>query len=410
MLHFRLLLFIPFLFLFSCSNNESAKEEKENSEDSKSRISELSENRVESIESGSLKKDENIKSYEFYGYIDTYTVVVHLSIDEEKNVEGNYYYKKYKEEIKLKGKFEYCEYCGGEATPCEHLELYEYVDNEKGAKWYFECFDAQIYNYPDLYRSLNGTWEDDSTLHKVSLISSQTTQYLEPNSRLVFNSKDESDKFFKKHQIHNNQIENKRFYVFAIDHDQQYEHPLPLGLELNQFNGDISTYYLNDEDVFENDYNSIPLSELNRKKISSEKVTYVFNELNDDKLTYNDLSISLSELESKGYYVQDEHSWLISNSGSVMGYYPTHDQINFYEKPSSKSKVIFTEASESLGFIKILDIQLHNMEYWAKARFEYYDHVPCSEEIREPLPAVDGWIKLYDKQNKLAITYYSGGC
>ena len=135
------------------------------------------------------------------------------------------------------GEFITCSDCGGEGLPCDHLKLHESTD-DSNASWYFECFLDQTYNYPNLYRAINGTWEDDNSKYSIGLISSSSADYLEPNSKLVFESEANANDFFSKHIIHNNQIDHKRFYVFPKDHNQ-YDQPLPVGIKLSVFEGDI---------------------------------------------------------------------------------------------------------------------------------------------------------------------------
>lgn len=412
--------FLAIFILTNCSSESSEKNQNvKSNDDTKINNKKIEESKFES-ESEVYNEEYNEEIitpsegkneiFEFKGYIGKSPIVLNIMVDEQQKVSGSYFYEKYNKEIELQGVLVLCNDCGGEGTSCDHLLLHEYIDNKKGAQWYFDCFDSQCYNYPKLYHSIEGVWEDELTSHYMALISKESTEYLEPNSKLLFNSKTEANTFFSKHKIHNNEIENKRFYIFANDPAKQYDQPLPNGIELNIFEGDISTYYLNENGKFENDYNSFPISELSSKKLTNEIFTYVFEGFNKYNVYANTSYISLEQLENFGYYIQDEHSWLISNSGNVMGYFPESGKINFYQKPNINSKIIFKEAKESLGFIKIVNIELHNLEYWAKVKFEYYTNVPCSEEIRESKPSVEGWIKLYDNNNNLTIRHTPGGC
>ena len=407
--HFKLL-FIITMFI-SCSSKENNKQ---NNEELNSEEFDLISSEEEIIESEEISSDKISKSeYEFKGYIGSSLVNIKFTLNPDQTVKGVYQYDKYKTDIHIEGKYINCSDCGGEGTSCNHLELFESVDNKLSGSWYFECFDSYIYDYPNHGNSiLSGIWVDDTSKHRIALIPSVSEKYLEPNSGFVFDSKEQADNFFEINKIHERKVEGKKFYIFAKNSENQYEKPLPIGIELGKIEGmEPTVFKLNKSNMFENEYeDAFSVFDLPVEKISSESYAVVLSQLSRFYITDGYYSINVSDLNEMGYYVLCEHSYLLNKNGNVLGFFPVIDSFKMYKKPTTKSEVSFTEADEDKGHLDILEIKNVNLEYWAKVRFNYYTNVPCSEEVREPKPSVEGWAKFYDNKDELTIRYYPGGC
>lgn len=401
----NLILLSSLFFMVACSETPviSVDENERTKEDN------TDNNSIVHYPSSTKSIEEATKVFEFRGYVGTSPITLSLNLEDEDNITGTYSYDKYSKPINLKGEYVSCKNCGAEGLDCQKLVLAETAEDGGRAEWVFECFDHQLYDYPHMTNAIKGEWKNTESRHRISLIGDSSSDYLEPNSQFIFESEEQANQFFGYHEIHNRQVADKKFYVFAKDYSLQYEHMLPAGITLYEFNGDVVEYVLDDQNNFVKGEEQFSMFDLPTKKVSNEIMVCVFDEMDASRLFTGSYMVWLSELKEYDYYVQDEHSWLLSKSGSVLGYYLTN-QLPFYAEPSDKSEIVFNSEVGEDAFIHIRDIQFKNLEYWAQVELEFYTNIPCSDEVVEPKPSQKGWIKLYNNDGELNIYHYSGGC
>lgn len=362
----------------------------------------------------------------YSGYIGDAAVTVQLiqfNTDQEINfldsVYGTYSYDAHKKDINLTGVFGCEDWC--------EMNLTEMHKGKVTGVWALKMKDNK--------NELSGTWNDPVTKKKefILLKNILSDSYLDPKAKAIFVSKKASQTFFKKHQVFNNDMRNKRFYVLSnpnpangpssFDGDKQYEHPLPAGLKLHfdweQVYDETEAVITKDRRIKGKNGLNIPIDSLFtvQTEIGYEVPTYIFNavsptEISVGKYDGNGFTINIADLENLGYHLVDELQWMIDHTESVFGYFPTYETfITIHQKPDAKSKSILKVDPDSLdGHILLRDAKLIDNEWWGQIDYEYYDEIPCSSDKMIPLPTVKGWIKLYDDKGNAVLDHYSRGC
>ncbi len=409
----HILLFIAISFiLFSCGNNELKTEEYKEPIILNKKVT----------DSEAITTSTNLgDTVTYFGFIGDYEITVKL-LQSKAFISGIYYYNKYKKGINLIGKIENCEECrdGG----CDNVTFTE--KNEKGSatiEWYFECLDNLEGEYSSDH--IEGVWTDlkNEIKYRIVLLKESSSKYLHPESKMIFETKNMADVFFKKHQFLNNQIFGKRFYLLAKNNEKQEEQPLPTGLPIRIFDSfEGSEYTVVKNFKLVNDYDTLQLLEALpfHNEIGYEIKAFLFNKITPFSVSDQyGTTIELTELDKKKYYMLDELKWLIDNSDRVFGYFPSDQKVNdeyvvsvvsIYSEPNLKSKILIKNGTEDEGFFKVREAKLVNMEYWALVEFKYHSILPCTDTEVEPKPTVKGWIKIYENEGNIVLDHYSRGC
>jgi hypothetical protein len=281
-----------------------------------------------------------------------------------------------------------------------------------------------------------GFWRsgDEKTVLPIILYETEMTGFLDDSSHMLFKSEQAAKKFFKRHSFMHHQTYHKPGYILADDWENQYQYPLPIGLtvaSINAWNFDEDySYTLLEDGKLENkerevikslDELGIDLVEIGYE-IDACRFLYINNDLQVILADgYSQIAIDIAELEKYGYHLVDEATWLKQKSGNVLGLFPVtfYNEDDFeavtkvmpiYSKPDSTSKVVLKHASEELGYLSVLDVQLKGVTYWAKVRYDYHEEVPCDGEWLVPLSPVTGWVIMYDQSWNLLLDYYTRGC
>ena len=122
-----------------------------------------------------------------------------------------------------------------------------------------------------------------------------------------------------------------------------------------------------------------------------------------------DFWLSENEIEEKNFKIENWKNFLISNTGSLLGYYANDPGLNLRVLPSKNSDLILTLKGD-LFEITPTDQSEGN---WVKVKVMKYKEHPCVSDLnQEELIEykLEGWLKLVDENGSPNVWYYSRGC
>ena len=376
---------------------------------------------------------------DYYGYIGD--SAVHLSLDFNY---GNLVFGEYflgNDKITLRGK--QTDWYGGEIYTVEEFDSL----NNKIGVW-----NGLRLNIENVFKGYLTRVGNDETFD-IDIAKSSSGIFIHKKSRIPFESESESISFFEKHKFHNQEV--GRIGGFIIHDSINDVHDgslklLPIGLKIYMHDGgdgftiDVGgeidedgnfsffkddsgygSFYSFDTVIAFNDYG------VDIMPIGYEKLTIRFDEIIDKEfLAINNknnesIYLSIDELASNGYHLEGDGSFLIRKSGDVLGFYPSsilkgeQDILNLVleikNSPEVEAETILKISESEDGFFEIEEVRNINYSVWAKIKYNYYTEIPCSEDVREAKPSVNGWVLLYHYDEKtyrkhLVFDYYSKGC
>lgn len=122
-----------------------------------------------------------------------------------------------------------------------------------------------------------------------------------------------------------------------------------------------------------------------------------------------DYWLSEKEIEEKNFNVENWKSFLISNTGKLLGYYANDPGLNLRALPSKDSDLILTLRGDLFEITPTEQSERN----WVRVKVRKYIEHPCvsgmnqDELIEEKF---EGWIKLIDENGLPNVWYYSRGC
>lgn len=421
MRNFSLCLTLIIFSVFSCVNNEESNKGSNEAND------QVEENEQEAVqENGSAYIDSGT----YNGFIGDAAITLDLVFDYDAgSVSGRYFYNKYKKNITLKG--EQTDWYGGEIY---NIEEFDNDGNSTG------IWEGVRMNWEGAFTGTFKAKAEDNAGINIIFISDEMDAYIHPESKMIFNSKKEADNFFKKHHFLNNNTANK-CGVIVINDQSKYDYSciLPKGIKLYEHDGGDGfgveeTGVVNDKGELEfksgstYSFTEFGLQDI---EIGYEVAAPRFHELVDEEFVvlsgtgYNEVFLSIDELESKGYHLEGDGYWVAAKSGKVLGFFPayfgdyesgyTHPKIKIYEEMSSDSKVLRTVIDDAEGYFSLQGTEVIDNVVWAEVAFDFHTEEPCGGDTYEFKPSILGYIPLYqyDEENNrkdLVLGYYSRGC
>lgn len=382
----------------------------------------------QTTETNEVAIDTSLIGYDvFRGYIGDAKVTVAVKFgDYTDPVEGFYYYDKYKKNIPLNG--EEVDWYGG--------PIYELTEaDEKG---------NTTGTWKSLHYGFMDTWDGyfvsaDSTYSDILLIPEGSSTYIHPATKMLFRDEAHAEHFFAIHGFLHEETVDKQGLI--VNNDDGYDYQLlPEGLTVYGHDGhdgsdgfgveayghissDNTIEFSNGEKMDLDDYCDYDMTSIGYEiyairfdeMITSEYVHIVGME-------YDEMYFSVDELESYDFHLEGDGYWLKRESGSVLGYFPGYylegddyfnHKITVFNDQSTDNPILEV-TSDADGFFDVNDVVYHDDLYWVNVTFDYFEQVPCTDEIREDQPSVTGWIKLYGKGNGyyggLVLDFYSKGC
>ena len=122
-----------------------------------------------------------------------------------------------------------------------------------------------------------------------------------------------------------------------------------------------------------------------------------------------DFWLSEKEIEEKDFKVENWKDFLISKTGSLLGYFANDPGLNLRALPSKDSDLILTFKGDLFEIKPTAQAEGN----WVKVKVIKYKEHPCVSELnQEELieEKFEGWIKLIDDNGSPNVWYYSRGC
>jgi len=373
------------------------------------------------INSMDFSQDSNLVTY--VGYIGDYPVYVNLGIDYSSNatfIGGYYNYGENQKENRLS--------LIGRATDWYGGDIYT-VDEIDGKKDTTGKWTGLRMNYNGVFEGLFEAVDSDAS-YEIFLVEQNSGKYIEPISKKCFDSKIGADNFFTQHNftdnlsafsysglIMANSYSEDNFGLLLTDGLSLYQHDGGDGFGLEKV-GEIdsegklafnSNSHHGEKVISMNDY---PLEEVS---IGYEEYALRYTRIEDEDYVmlsregYDEFYLSIHELIENNYHLEDDGYWLKKRSGQVLGYFPTQEYLEIKASQNDDAETLLKVENDEFGFFNVIEVK----DGWINVRFEYHENVPCSDEIREPKPAIEGWVRLYyyeKYKSNLTLDFYAKGC
>ncbi|CAG5080700.1 hypothetical protein [Parvicella tangerina] len=412
------LITISFILLFISCSNEETSEDATNSE---------TENTINS-QADSTKISEKTKdisanagtetTHEYKGFVGNSPITAHLTFNENQGTFTGYYvYDAYDKKIPLTGKE--TDWYGGPVYALEET-------NDQG-----ELTGRWVFMREEEYGVFKARFEspDGASNLDIVLCREDAEKYLDPSSKMLFDSQEDADHFFSTHFFHHNETKLRGGVILHSPTDEEYMTGailLPTGLTIYDHSGGDGFYVEPVGKVGED--NTIIFDDGKKEQLlfnwesnAMMEFEYEFQCLRFFSLSTSEyvfvnteptgFYLSIKELEKYGYHLEGDGHWLVKRSGKVLGYYP-NGSVTVYENKNVNSKQLLTVNTDEDGYFSVQDVINFNNQVWAKVTFDYFTEVPCEGTIKTPQPSVSGWTPLYfgELKNILHFGFYSRGC
>lgn len=149
------------------------------------------------------------------------------------------------------------------------------------------------------------------------------------------------------------------------------------------------------------------------REIASELSAFTYTDIVDGYLKIGDPSgyywLKLAEIRQQGFKAVSWMDFLVTHSGSVLGYYANEPGLRVRKEPDANSEVIGSVRGE------LFEIKLtgETSGQWAKVRIKKYKDHPCntSPDEKDNLEYIsEGWLKVLNDTGVPNIWHYTRGC
>jgi hypothetical protein len=408
---FRFLIFVSISSLLLTSCGESSENNTEETADTISTETEETTDEIDETSNDASSADTLI----FKGFIGNSAITAHLAFDQNQGyINGYYYYDQYETNIQLSGGE--TDWYGGPVYGLSEMDK----NGEVTGEWLW-----MVEDYYGVYSARFASMDGETDL-PIIIKNIATDGYLDPASKMVFESQADAQKFFAVNKFKNGIIKNQSGIIVHEPTEEEYMEGmklLPAGLELYSHDGgdgfnvmnygqvtDSNTVMVYDgEDISIRDWEVM-------MEIEYEEACLMYDEVTNSEYVYIELTeagfyTKIKDLNSYGYYLESDGHWLTRKSGNVLGFYP-QGTVDIYEQKNTKSAPLLSVSDDSEGFFDVFDVVNFNNETWAKVSFVYFSEIPCDGTLVDPKPTVSGWIQLYggDYKDLLKLGFYSRGC
>jgi len=322
----------------------------------------------------------------------------------------------------------------------------ENVNTRHGGPWlHFDVFDnrqVNIARWDYMYKDEEGVYRGDykiagrKTANPVYIVDADSTLFLDSNTRQCFQSPEVFTSFLSDNHFAtgSNYLEEGGLILPLIkDNPNHSMDLLPKDLDLFQFNNcagmcrieliDVGTVldsqilsfsqwsWEGEKEISGKDYS------LKFPKIDFEAYGLRYNYLYDKNFVCiksdngSSLFLSISQLKSMGYYLENDSYFHIHKSPQI-AFYPAVE-INIRAKPNANANILQTTDKNNNRYFKVIQAN----DGWLEIEYHTHTYEPCTKISIEKQPVIKGWIPLYllsenseNSEQELALYFDTTGC
>lgn len=340
--------------------------------------------------------------------------------------------------------FGYFTYSYGNSDTLKLIGYCENVNTRHGGPWlYLDVFDdrqVKIARWDYVYKDDEGVYRGDyleagrKTTKSIYLSAVDTSLYLDSITQECFRSYESYDSFLSfNHFASGSNYKNEGGLIFSMNTDSSgnVSELLPKGLDLFQFNNcaglcpieliKIGTMldsqvlsfsqwsWEGKKEITARDF-SLKFSQIGYE-IYALRYRYLYDE-NFVCIKSNNgssLFLSISQLKSMGYYLENDSYFHIHNSPRIP-FYPTAN-IDIRDNPDIRANVLHTTTETNRQYFEVVQ----SKNGWLEIKYHTHDYEPCTENSIKKRPAIKGWIPLYmltdeDSEQNLTLYFNPRGC
>lgn len=340
--------------------------------------------------------------------------------------------------------FGYFSYSYGNNDTFKLIGICENVNTRHGGPWlHLDVIDnrqVKIARWDYVYKDDEGVYRGDyleavrKTTKSIYISAVDTSLYLDSITQECFRSYESYDLFLSNNHFasgSNYLDEGGLILPMNMDSSSNKVELLPKGLDLFQFNNcaglcpieliEVGTVldrqilsfsqwsWEGKKEITARDFS------LNFSQIGYEKYALRYSYLYDENFVCiksnngSSLFLSISQLKSMGYYLENDSYFHIHNSPQIP-FYPTAN-IDIRDKPDIKANVRHTATETNRQYFEVIQ----SKEGWLEIKYHTHDYEPCTEISIEKKPVIRGWIPLYrltdgDSEQNLTLYFNPRGC
>ncbi len=340
--------------------------------------------------------------------------------------------------------FGYFNYSYGNNDTFKLIGYCENVNTRHGGPWlYLDVFDdrqVKIARWDYVYKDDEGVYRGDyleagrKTTKSIYISAMDTSLYLDSVTQECFQSYESYDRFLSNNHFasgSNYKDEGGLILSMKTDSSSNTSELFPKGLDLFQFNNcaglcpieliEVGTVldsqilsfsewsWEGKKEITSRDFS------LNFSQIGYEKYALRYSYLYDENFVCiksnngSSLFLSISQLKSMGYYLENDSYFHIHNSPQIP-FYPTAN-IDIRDKPDIRANVLHTATETNRQYFEVVQ----SKNGWLEIKYHTHDYEPCTEISIEKKPVIRGWIPLYtltdeDSEQNLTLCFNPRGC
>ena len=322
----------------------------------------------------------------------------------------------------------------------------ENVNTRHGGPWlHFDVFDnrqVNIARWDYMYKDEEGVYRGDykiagrKTANPVYIVDADSNLFLDSNTRQCFQSPEVFTSFLSDNHFAtgSNYLEEGGLILPLIkDNPNHSMDLLPKDLDLFQFNNcagmcrieliDVGTVldsqmlsfsqwsWEGEKEISAKDYS------LKFPKIDFEVYGLRYSYLYDENFVCiksdngSSLFLSISQLKSMGYYLENDSYFHIHKSPQI-AFYPAVE-INIRAKPNANANILQTTDKTNNRYFKVIQAN----DGWLGIEYHTHTYEPCTKISIKKQPVIKGWIPLYllsenseNSEQELALYFDTIGC
>ena len=375
----------------------------------------------------SLSKKRNFHSYA--GFIDNHQIECVIDFSCQNDSLFGYFTYTYgnNDTFKLRG-------------TCEN------VNTRHDGPWlHFDVFDnrqVNIARWDYMYKDEEGVYRGDykiagrKTANSVYIVDAESTLFLDSNTRQCFQSPEVFTSFLSDNHFAtgSNYLEEGGLILPLITDDPNLSMDLlPKGLDLFQFNNcagmcrieliDVGTVldsqmlsfsqwsWEGEKEISAKDY-SLKFPQIDFE-VYGLRYSYLYDEnfvcIKSDN--GSSLFLSISQLKSMGYYLENDSYFHIHKSPQI-AFYPAVE-INIRAKPNANANILQTTDKTNNRYFKVIQAN----DGWLEIEYHTHTYEPCTKISIEKQPVIKGWIPMYllsenseNSEQELTLYFDTLGC
>lgn len=340
--------------------------------------------------------------------------------------------------------FGYFTYSYGNNDTFKLIGYCENVNTRHGGPWlYLDVFDdrqVKIARWDYVYKDDEGVYRGDyleagrKTTKSIYISAIDTSLYLDSITQECFRSYESYDLFLSNNHFasgSNYLDEGGLILSMNMDSSSNKFELLPKGLDLFQFNNcaglcrieliEVGTV-LDSQILSFSEWSWEGKKEITARdfslkfsQIGYEKYALRYSYLHDENFVCiksnngSSLFLSISQLKSMGYYLENDSYFHIHNSPRIP-FYPTAN-IDIRDKPDIRANVLHTATETNRQYFDVIQ----SKNGWLEIEYHTHDYEPCTGISIEKKPVIRGWIPLYiltdeDSEQNLTLYFNPRGC